>query len=161
MNIKNMVENIKLIIRQWVEFDILDEIKNKINEFYEIEYGEQEKGVEKIDLINNYLIPIAYTEDFMDSEDEYSYYIQCYLDLKNKKDIYEMGNGILKFISCKDTTYDDMLLNLNAEYNDWISFVNCIDYDDASEITEKYLQKADIAEEINELKLKNITVEFI
>lgn len=105
-------------------------------------------------------IGIAHTDEYFDTNEDFEYQIQCSLDLKNHLDVYEIENEYIHITHKKYMSYEDMLENLTASYDDWIGSDSGIDRDFASDLIFDFLTGQDMSKTIEKYAKVNVTIEF-
>ena len=133
-------------------FKQLIELNNAYIDFCEYEYGQAEPLVDFTQPVHTLsqevlpqMIDIAYTDDVEDSFGRFRYEIAAKVDILNCEELYQLSNEKLTVICVKETSVDELIVNLRScSFDDWITCTNWIDYDEVTQLTDGVISEENL-----------------
>lgn len=141
-------------------FKQLIELNNAYIDFCEYEYGQAEPLVDFTQPVHTLsqevlpqMIDIAYTDDVEDSFGRFRYEIAAKVDILNCEELYQLSNEKLTVICVKETSVDELIVNLRScSFDDWITCTNWIDYDEVTQLTDGVISEENLFASHPEMK---------
>ena len=133
-------------------FKQLIDLNNAYIDFCEYEYGQVESLVDfsqPVQTITREVLPqmidIAYTDEVEDSFGRFRYEVAAKVDIQNCEELYQLSNEKLTVICVKETSVDELIVNLRScSFDDWITCTNWIDYDEVTQLTDRVISEENL-----------------
>ena len=133
-------------------FKQLIDLNNAYIDFCEYEYGHVEPLVDfsqPVQTISREVLPqmidIAYTDEVEDSFGRFRYEVAAKVDILNCEELYQLSNEKLTVICVKETSVDELIVNLRScSFDDWMTCTNWIDYDEVTQLTDGVISEENL-----------------